>query len=97
MITHVLRLFETAQCCVLECRYEFSEADAACALQAIDSWLETAAHGAQHISPEKVNWATGRLSFAPPAAVIQRGRMEKLNDTASVTTASAEYYDDSFP
>lgn len=35
-------------------RYEFSEADAACALQAIDSWVESAAHGAQHISPEKV-------------------------------------------
>lgn len=35
-------------------RYEFSEADAACALQAIDSWVDGAAHGAQHISPEKV-------------------------------------------
>lgn len=35
--------------------YEFSEADAACALQAIDSWLDGAAHGAQHISPEKVS------------------------------------------
>lgn len=34
--------------------YEFSEADAACALQAIDSWVDGAAHGAQHISPEKV-------------------------------------------
>ncbi|CAM9536041.1 unnamed protein product [Choristocarpus tenellus] len=37
-------------------RYEFSEADAACALQAIDSWLESAASGGQHISPEKVPW-----------------------------------------
>lgn len=37
-------------------RYEFSEADAACALQAIDSWVESAAHGAQHISPEKVSY-----------------------------------------
>lgn len=35
-------------------RYEFSEADATCALQAIDSWVDGAAHGAQHISPEKV-------------------------------------------
>ncbi|CAN0538210.1 unnamed protein product, partial [Scytosiphon promiscuus] len=38
-------------------RYEFSEADAACALQAIDSWVESAAHGAQHISPEKASQA----------------------------------------
>ncbi|CAM9128550.1 unnamed protein product [Discosporangium mesarthrocarpum] len=37
-------------------RYEFSEGDAACALQAIDSWVEAAANGAQHISPEKVPW-----------------------------------------
>lgn len=39
---------------LLKRRYEFSEADAACALLAIDSWVEGAAHGAQHISPEKV-------------------------------------------
>lgn len=39
----------------LPASYEFSEADAACALQAIDSWVDGAAHGAQHISPEKVS------------------------------------------
>lgn len=44
-------------CPHLRCSYEFSEADAACALQAIDSWVESAASGAQHISPEKVGAA----------------------------------------
>ena len=52
-------------------RYEFSEADAACALQAIDSWVEGAAHGAQHISPEKVSHIK-RLSRSESAFPIER-------------------------
>ncbi|CAN0023870.1 unnamed protein product, partial [Hapterophycus canaliculatus] len=58
-------------------RYEFSEADAACALQAIDSWVDGAAHGAQHISPEKVPWEALRALLGQS---VYGGRVDSVFD-----------------
>ncbi|CAN0409420.1 unnamed protein product, partial [Ectocarpus sp. 8 AP-2014] len=58
-------------------RYEFSEADATCALQAIDSWVDGAAHGAQHISPEKVPWEALRALLGQS---VYGGRVDSVFD-----------------
>lgn len=37
-------------------KYEFSEADAQCALNVIDQWVDSVAHNKAHIDPENLPW-----------------------------------------
>lgn len=62
-------------------RYEFSEADAACAAECIDEWIDKAAGARSHISPDEIPWSALRTSLSQS---LYGGRVDNPFDQAAL-------------
>jgi len=62
-------------------RFEFSEADAMCALDAIDDWVGSVAGGKSHVSPDSIPWEALRTLLSES---IYGGRIDNRFDQALV-------------
>ncbi|CAM9242548.1 unnamed protein product, partial [Chrysoparadoxa australica] len=58
-------------------RYEFSEADANCALIAVDNWVDTSGGGKAHVNPESIPWDALRTLLSQS---IYGGRVDSTFD-----------------
>jgi dynein heavy chain 1 len=63
--------------------YEFSDADQKCALDAIDAWVDKAAGGKAHISPDKIPWDAIRTLMGK---VFYGGRVDNHFDQVLLKT-----------
>lgn len=64
-------------------RYEFNESDLKCALDTIDTWVDSAAMGRTNIPPEKVPWAALRTLISQ---CIYGGKIDNAFDQRLMET-----------